>query len=271
LSASETTIGFIGAGNMAQAIIRGLIQSGHPANRIAVANPSSEKLQIISALAADIFISNDNHAVAERSDMVVLATKPNFITHVAGEIADTQPKLVISVAAGIKLASIENALLPGTPVVRNMPNQPAVLGLGMSGLVGNTMVDDAGHELAAYIASATGELVWLENEALMDAITAISGSGPAYFYLLLEMLEAGAIEYGFTPDVARKLAVQTGLGATTLAQHDAGTLADLRRRVTSPGGTTEAAITSLENHGLRSIFQQALDAARQKSIDLGNK
>jgi pyrroline-5-carboxylate reductase len=271
LNATETTIGFIGAGNMAQAIIRGLLQAGHPPNRIAVADPGKETLHTITALDSDIFVSSDNYVVAERSDVVVLATKPNTIEQVAAEIASAQPKLVISVAAGIKLASIEKALAPATAVVRNMPNQPALLGLGMSGLVGNAAVDSADHELAAYIAAATGELVWLDDESLMDAITAISGSGPAYFYLLLEMLEAGAIAYGFTPDVARKLAVQTGLGATTLALQDPATLAELRRRVTSPGGTTEAAIKSLESDSLRTIFQQALDAARQKSIELGNK
>ena len=256
---------------MAQAIIRGLIRAGHPPERIAVANPGSEKLHAVSALAKGIFVSNDNRTVAERSDTVVLATKPPYIKQVAGEIADTRPALVISVAAGIKLADIEGALLPGTPVVRNMPNQSAILGLGLSGLVGNSAVDSASRELASYIAQATGELVWLDNESLMDAITAISGSGPAYFYLLLEMLEAGAIQYGFSPDIARKLAVQTGLGATALAGQETCSLAELRRRVTSPGGTTEAAITSLETNGLRRIFQQALDAARQKSIDLGNK
>ena len=256
---------------MAQAIIRGLIQAGHPPSRIAAANPGNEKLQAVSALAPDIFVSNDNRTVAQRSDAVVLATKPPYIKQVAGEIADTNPKLVISVAAGIKLANIETALAPGTPLVRSMPNQPAVLGLGMSGLVANAAVDSTSRELASYIAHATGELVWLESESLMDAVTAISGSGPAYFYLLLEMLEAGAIQYGFAPDIARKLAVQTGLGATALAQQDTGTLAELRQRVTSLGGTTEAAIASLEASGLRSIFQQALDAARQKSIDLGNK
>ncbi|MFT4591703.1 MAG: pyrroline-5-carboxylate reductase [Gammaproteobacteria bacterium] len=271
MNANSNTIGFIGAGNMAQAIIRGLLEAGHPAKQIAVANPSNDKLEILRALNTDIYTTQSNTDVAEKSDVVVLATKPQRIAQVAAEIAGARPQLVMSVAAGITLATIEAELAAGTAVVRNMPNQPATVGLGMSGLVANSATDDTAKLVASYIGEASGEVVWLEKESLIDAITAISGSGPAYFYLLLEILEAGAVEFGFSPAVARKLALQTGLGATTLAREDGGELVELRRRVTSPGGTTEAAIKSLEAHDIRATFQRAFTAARDRATELGKK
>lgn len=271
MKTNSKTIGFIGAGNMAQAIIRGLLEAGHPAKHIAVANPSNDKLEILRAVNADIYTTSSNIDVAEKSDVVVLATKPQHIAKVAAEIAGTRPQLVMSVAAGITLATIEAALAAGTAVVRNMPNQPATVGLAMSGLVANSATDDTAKLIASYIGEASGEVVWLEKESLIDAITAISGSGPAYFYLLMEMLEASAVEFGFSPAVARKLAIQTGLGATALAREDGGELAELRRRVTSPGGTTEAAIQSLEAHDIRTTFQVAVTAARDRATELGKK
>ncbi len=271
MSHTEQTIGFIGAGNMSLAIIRGLLDAGHSPSRIAAADPSEHQLQTLLDLSTDIFTSTDNVAVAGRSDAVVLATKPQHIVPVAGEIAGKSIPLIVSIAAGVKLSAIAEAFQEPQAVVRIMPNQPALLGLGMAGLVANAAVDEPGRNLANYIAEATGEAVWLDDESLMDGITAISGSGPAYFYLLLEMLEAGAREFGFSDQVARKLAVQTGIGATQLAAADAASLAELRRRVTSPGGTTEAAINSLEDGGIRAAFKQALEAARDKSIELGNK
>ncbi len=263
------TIGFIGGGNMAQAIIRGLLNAGHAANQIAVAEPNGNQAERLRALSQDLIVSRSNTEIAECSDIVVLATKPQYIAAVAEEISATKPALVISIAAGITLATIEASVGSGIAVVRNMPNQPSVVGLGMSGLIGNTSVDSDAREAADYIAKATGEVVWLEDESLMDAITAISGSGPAYLYLVMEMLAAGAEEFGFSKDVSRKLAVQTALGAASLAAADDTELAELRRRVTSPGGTTEAAINSLENSDIRTIFQQALNAARERSIELG--
>lgn len=263
------TIGFIGGGNMAQAIIRGLLNAGHAANQIAIAEPNGDQVERLSALSPDLIISHSNTEIAECSDVVVLATKPQYIAVVAEEIAATKPALVISIAAGITLATIEASIGSGVAVVRNMPNQPSVVGLGMTGLIGNASVDSDAHEAADYIAKATGEVVWLENESLMDAITAISGSGPAYLYLVMEMLAAGAEDFGFSKDIARKLAVQTALGAASLANSDDTNLAELRRRVTSPGGTTEAAINSLESSGIRNTFEQALKAARNRSIELG--
>lgn len=271
MNANSKTIGFIGAGNMAQAIIRGLLDAGHPAKQIAVADPSNDKLETLRSVNADIYTTSNNIKVAEKSDAVVLATKPQHIAKVAAEIADTRPQLVMSVAAGITLAAIEAVLAPGTAVVRNMPNQPATVGLGMSGLVANSAADNTAKLIASYIGEASGEVVWVEKESLIDAITAISGSGPAYFYLLLEVLEAGAVEFGFSPAVARKLALQTGIGATALAREDGGELAELRRRVTSPGGTTEAAIKSLEAQDIRATFQAAFTAARDRATELGKK
>jgi len=265
------TIGFIGGGNMAQAIIRGLLAAGHSAERIAVADPSDGLNEKLEALSPDIFVSTSNTEVAARSDVIVLATKPQYIAGVASEIAPTKPELVISIAAGITLDTINDALGEGIAVVRYMPNTPSVVGLGMTGLIGNAVADDAAKAIADYIAGAIGAVVWLDDEAMMDAITAVSGSGPAYIFLVMEMLAEGAKAFGFNEDVARLLAVQTTLGAATLAANDDVDLAELRKRVTSPGGTTEAAINSMEDGNIRDLFQQALEAARDRSIELGKK
>jgi len=263
------TIGFIGGGNMAQAIIRGLLAAGHPAEKIAVADPGDASQEALRAIDTGMLVSANNAEVASAADVIVLATKPQYIVQVAEEIADSNPELVISVAAGITIESLENALGESTPVVRIMPNTPALVGEGMAGLVGNKLVTDTEKAIANSIVDATGEAIWLDNESLMDAVTAISGSGPAYFFLVMELLANGAKDFGFSEDVARKLAVQTALGAATLANSDDTDLNELRRRVTSPGGTTEAACNSLLDDDLAVIFRRALKAARDKSIELG--
>jgi len=263
------TIGFIGGGNMAQAIIRGLLNAGHPANRIAVADPGDASREAVAAINSEMLISTDNKAVAEASDVLVLATKPQYITEVATEISDSKPGLVISIAAGITLDAIESALDGNTAVVRIMPNTPALVGKGMAGLVGNSAVAADQKAIADYIVDATGEAVWLDDECMMDAVTAISGSGPAYFFLIMELLTEGARSFGFSDEVAQKLAVQTALGAATLADAEGIDPEELRRRVTSPNGTTEAACNSLLDSGIKDTFQKALEAARDRSIELG--
>jgi len=263
------TIGFIGGGNMAQAIIKGLLAAGHPAKKIAVADPGESILETLQEIDAGIVTSNSNSEVSGAADVLVLATKPQYISQVAEECAPGNPELVISVAAGITLATIEESIGSATPVVRIMPNTPALVGEGMAGLVGNSLVSDNEKAIADSIVNATGEAIWLDNEALMDAVTAISGSGPAYFFLVMELLANGAKDFGFDEAVARKLAVKTALGAATLANSEDTDLQELRRRVTSPGGTTEAACNSLLDDDIAAIFRKALNAARDKSIELG--
>jgi len=263
------TIGFIGGGNMAQAIIRGLLAAGHPAQKIAVADPGDTARSALSEIDSGMLVGDDNAAVAAAADVLVLATKPQYIVDVAQQCAGSNQELVVSIAAGITLASIEAALGDNVAVVRIMPNTPSLVGRGMAGLVGNAAVGDAEKVIADSIVAATGTGIWVSDEAMMDAVTAVSGSGPAYFFMMMELLADGAESFGFDKATARQLAVETALGAATLASAEDVDLAELRRRVTSPGGTTEAACTTLEAGGIRELFEKALTAARDRSIELG--
>ncbi len=272
MSTADRQIGFIGGGNMGQAIIRGLIQAGHPPQLLSVADPDSACQDELRNLHAGLYISPDNLAVAEKADVLVLAVKPQMMRTVAEETAASErpaDQLIVSIAAGTTIGSLLAWFGSEVPVVRAMPNQPALIGAGLSVLTPSASVTEAQRELADYIASAIGTAVWLDNESLMDAATAVSGSGPAYFYLLMELIENSALDFGFSKDVASRLTVGTALGAARIADTVGSDLADLRRRVTSPGGTTAAALKVLEDAEIRDIFRRALEAARDRSAELG--
>ena len=271
----ETTdkhIGFIGGGNMGQAIVRGLIQAGHPPQLLSVADPDSSRQEVLRDLHAGLVISPDNFVVAEQADALILAVKPQIMRTVADQLARSERpanQLIVSIAAGTTLKSLHAWFGSETPVVRIMPNQPAVIGAGTSVLTASASVNELQRGLAGYIGAAIGTAVWLENESLMDAATAVSGSGPAYFYLLMELIESSAIKFGFSKEVASKLTVTTALGAARLADTVGSPLVDLKRQVTSPGGTTAAALDVLEDAEIRDIFHRALEAARNRSAELG--
>jgi pyrroline-5-carboxylate reductase len=272
LKHTNTHIGFIGGGNMAQAIIRGLLQAGHPAKRISVADPLPEQQQVIAELATEITLTDDNASLAKQCDVLVLAVKPQIMSTVAeplGQINRPATQVVISVAAGITLEAMSDWFGADSALIRVMPNQPALIGEGMSGLCATSNVTDAGKGQAAYVMEATGKALWFDDEKLMDAVTAVSGSGPAYFYLIMEIMQAVAEEFGFDKTTARTLSVQTALGAGHVAAASDEELAALRKRVTSPGGTTEAALKTLEASGIRDMFRTALQAARDRSLELG--
>jgi pyrroline-5-carboxylate reductase len=271
-SNNNAKIGFIGGGNMAQAIIKGLLQAGHSAKNIRVSDPSAEQLAAITMLEPALGTGSDNAALAAECDALVLAVKPQIMPAIAavlGELPRPDGQVIVSVAAGITLRSFGNWFGNDAAVVRVMPNQPALVGAGMSGLCATAAVGTAGRELADYLMRATGQAVWFEDEMLMDAVTAISGSGPAYFYLIMEIMQEVAVEVGFDAATARNLATQTALGAASVASQTPDELALLRERVTSPGGTTAAALNSLEESGIRDIFRTALQAARDRSVELG--
>lgn len=271
-SQKEMSIGFAGGGYMAQAIIRGLLQAGHNPNKICVADPSAEQRDAVNCIEKRVVTTADNSRLAAGSDVLVLAVKPQIIPEVAQELGNQQRALrqvVVSIAAGITLATLEKCLGAGTQIVRVMPNQPALAGQGISGLCANEPTDELGRSAAEYLITATGQAVWVADENLMDAVTAVSGSGPAYFYLLMEILHDVAMEFGFDTETARKLSIQTALGAATVAAQSADELAVLRERVTSPGGTTAAALESLDKAGIHDIFRKAVNAARERSIELG--
>lgn len=272
MSVDNLTIGLIGGGNMARALVRGLLQAGHPAGRIQVADPDPAQLEQVVALHASVGIHADNREVARTADVLVLAVKPQLMADVARGLAAAPRRagqLILSVAAGITLDSLRGWFGAATPLVRVMPNQPATIGAGISGLAASVNVGVAERQVAQYIASATGQAVWLHDESLMDAVTAVSGSGPAYFYLLMEHMEQAAIGLGLPAELAAALTRETALGAARVVIETRAEPGRLRAAVTSPGGTTAAALRVFEAASLGAIVREALAAARDRSAELG--
>lgn len=272
MSDHQLLIGFIGGGNMARAIITGLLGAGHQADRVWVADPSDAQREVLRSLDKHLRVSSDNLAVAESAEVLVLAVKPQLMQAVVAGLKDAvrpQRQLVVSIAAGVTLASLSAWLNRRTAVVRVMPNQPALVGAGMSVLTASADTSLAQRRQAQYVAEAMGSARWVDDETLMDAVTAISGSGPAYFYLLMEIMEDCATEMGLPAELARTLPREAAFGAGCVARQSQSGLAELRAGVTSPGGTTEAALAVLESADFRDIFRRALQAARDRSVDLG--
>jgi len=218
-----------------------------------------------------IRVSRDNAEVVDGADVVVLAVKPQVIDQVAAAAAPVvaHSQLLISVAAGVPLARIGRALPAGQPLIRAMPNTPALIGAGISALCANGDANDAQRRLAEYILGAAGEVVWIEDESLMDTVTAVSGSGPAYFFLLIEALAAAGVRHGLPEAVANRLALQTGAGACRMAAESEHAVTELRAGVSSPGGTTEAALQALEQDGFCEQIERAVAAAVQRGKELG--
>jgi len=269
---NQTRIGFIGGGNMAQAIIRGLLEAGHMPERLLVSDPSEKQRNALRQLSNKIQIGDDNADLAITCDVLVLAVKPQILADVARALpSDDRPanQLIISIAAGITVSALRGWLGPGPRLVRVMPNTPALIGAGMSGLYADD-IDSIGSGLAEYIMAAAGEILWVQEEALIDAVTAVSGSGPAYFFLLMEIMQDVAVELGLDENQAQLLATKTAAGAGLLALQSEESAATLRARVTSPGGTTAAALQKLEDGGIRDIVRAAMVAARDRAVELGS-
>ncbi len=268
------TVGFIGGGNMTRAIAGGLLDDGYNARKISIAEPSDEQRTALGDSLPGIFVSANNAEVVARSGCIVLSVKPQIIAAVCKDLSSavqaTKP-LVISIAAGPRIEDIDNWLGGNNAVVRVMPNQPALLRKGVSGIYGNDMTTVEQMTAATNILSAVGPVVAVACEADIDAVTAISGSGPAYFYLLIDMLAKTGIELGLNENVARQLATETALGAAALAKQSGESMDTLISRVRSPGGTTAAAIDALEASGIRDIFATALTAARDRAIELADQ
>jgi len=264
-------IGFIGGGNMARAIVSGLLDAGHDPDCLLVADPSDRQQSRIRRLNDHLHVSGDNVSVAEAAEIMVLAVKPQILepaTNGLKKAARPADQLIISIAAGITLKSLQ-AFLDQTAVVRIMPNQPAQIGAGISALVATSETSDVQRTQAEYIADTMGTFVWISDEALMDVVTAISGSGPAYFYLLMEIMAQCAEQMGLPKSLANALTCQTGLGAALMASKTQLPFDELRANVTSKGGTTDAAIGVLEAAEIRDIVRRALQAARDRSAELG--
>jgi pyrroline-5-carboxylate reductase len=266
----ESTIAFVGGGNMARSLIGGLLADGCNTGNIRVADPRGSQLESLRRQFS-VTTSLSNEEMAAGADVVVMAVKPQIMRSAALQVADAvarQHPLVVSIAAGIRCEDLGRWLGGGIALVRAMPNTPALVQSGATALFANARVNPEQKELAESIMRAVGLTVWLDDEGLMDAVTALSGSGPAYFFLVMEAMEAAGKKLGLENDTARLLTLQTALGAARLALESDEPTSSLRERVTSPGGTTEKAIRVLRDAGLEQLFERAVGAACTRSEEL---
>jgi pyrroline-5-carboxylate reductase len=267
------TIGFIGGGNMARSLIGGLLADGYAADLLWVSNKTPEKVQKLQA-AFGINVAENNQQICTTCDVVIFAVKPQILQAVAKELAaviQQKRPLVISIAAGVRTNDLERFLGGDIAVVRTMPNTPALLGCGATGLYATQQVNAEQRALAESIMRAVGVAVWLNDEKQLDALTAISGSGPAYFFLIMEILQKTAEKMGLKTDDARLLVLQTALGAAKMAMESDEPPAELRKHVTSPNGVTEQAIASFQAANLDEIFERAVQAGRQRAETLAEQ
>ncbi|AHL77201.1 pyrroline-5-carboxylate reductase [Stutzerimonas stutzeri] len=267
-------IAFIGGGNMAASLIGGLRAQGVPATSICASDPGADKRAELEATHGIRTFADNGQALAG-ADVVLLAVKPQMMQSVCRDLAALlqSNQLIVSIAAGITCASLQEWLGPQTPraIVRCMPNTPALLRQGVSGLFANAQVSVEQKLQAEQLLSAVGLALWLDKEALIDAVTAVSGSGPAYFFLMIEAMTAAGERLGLPRDTAAQLTMHTALGAARMACESDVEAAELRRRVTSPNGTTEAAIKAFQAGGFESLVQQAMNAAAQRSAELAEQ
>ena len=267
---NNTTLTFIGGGNMAGSLIGGLIADDWDPARIRVADTSTQRLEQLSQQ-FPIKTTTSNTDAADQADIIVLAVKPQVIKSVAQELADIvtqQQPLVVSIAAGIPASALGNWLGKSTAIVRAMPNTPAMVQSGAAALYANASVSEDQRSIAESILRAVGIVIWVDDEAQMDAVTALSGSGPAYFFLFMEALQMAGQELGLPKDTARLLALQTAFGAAKMALESNEDAATLRHQVTSPGGTTEHAIRTFQEGEFETLVSKALLAAATRSREL---
>jgi pyrroline-5-carboxylate reductase len=267
------SIAFIGGGNMARSLIGGLIHGGHAPESIWVAEPDSNQREFLRSRYG-VHTSAHNVETVAKAEVLVLAVKPQIVQSVAQQLAaeiQTRQPLVISIAAGVRESDLRRWLGGGAlSLVRSMPNTPALVGSAASALFANPYVSEEHRQIAESLLRAVGVTVWVEEEHLLDVVTAVSGSGPAYFFLMMEALEHAAHSLGLEADQARLLTLQTAFGAAKMALESAESPATLRVRVTSPGGTTERALAILSNGGMEPLLVQAVAAARQRAGELGD-
>lgn len=264
-------LGFIGGGNMAAALIGGLIAKGAHGANIVVVDPTEPARSRAERTWGARTAATPGAELADR-DVIVLAVKPQQMREVCAQLAPhLGDSLVLSVAAGIRIQDLSRWLNGHARIVRGMPNTPALSGLGMTGLAANAGLSEDDRATASAIANAVGKSVWVPSEAQIDAVTAISGSGPAYVFYFIEAMQQAAQELGLSAEDGRTLAVETFLGAATLAGQSAEPVELLRERVTSKGGTTYAALTSMEGAGVKAAFVRAMHAAAARGKEMGEE
>lgn len=265
-------IAFIGGGNMAASLIGGLIANGMAPSNIRVGEPDAGRREWLRSEFGVEAVAN-NHDAINHADVVVLAVKPQqtrtVLESLAGPMQQIRP-LLISIVAGIRESAIQRWSGDNLPIVRVMPNTPALVGAGAAGLYANPLTSDEQKSLAESLLRAVGTATWTDDEEGIDLVTAVSGSGPAYFFLLMEIIEAAAIELGMPAKQARLLTLETALGAGKLALESQESPAELRQRVTSPGGTTEAALKIMTEAGLPATIEKAIAAAASRSRELAD-
>jgi len=269
-----TKVGLIGGGNMGRAIAGGLLRGGMHATNLMVAEPLPEQCDLLRKELYGIMVTEDNETVAAAAETLLFSVKPQILKPVCEKLREAvqhSRPLIMSIAAGPKIDDIDQWLGGGLSVVRVMPNQPALIDQGISALFANQRTDESGRDMAEKIMTAVGQVVWLDSESKMDVVTAVSGTGPSYFYLLIDcMIEAG-INAGIDPETARTLAVETARGATSLAAAETETMSSLIERVRSPGGTTTAAFELLDAADVRGIFAAAIGAAERRAAELASE
>jgi len=262
-------IAFIGGGHMTTSLIGGLRSGGLPASDITVADPVAGQLERLRR-EFGVQVTDDNMAAASGADLIVLAVKPQDMATATRSLAAAgdSRRVVLSIAAGIRLANLATWLGSHVPVVRAMPNRPALIGAGITAACAGAGVSETERARAEWVLAAAGQVVWLDDESQMDAVTAVSGSGPAYFFLLIEAIEDAGVSLGLPRGTARLLAVHTALGAGRMAAESGELPAQLREQVTSTGGTTAAALAVLDSADFRGLVQRAIMAAARRSTEL---
>ena len=270
----DNKIAFIGGGNMARAIAGGLLRGGMHATNIFISEPREEQCEKLRKEFYGTFVSTDNKAVSNAAEIILFAVKPQILKSVCHELRETIQKtkpLIISIAAGPSIKDIDQWLGGNMAIVRVMPNQPAMIDQGVSAMFANSLTQRKNCLLAEKIMSSVGKALWLEKESQMDAVTAISGTGPAYFYLLIDIMIKAAIENGMNPEISRMLAVETARGASALSASSPESMTSMIERVRSPGGTTMAALEYLDSKEARKIFSKAIDVARERAKELAEE
>ena len=272
---NKTVIGFIGAGNMAYALIKGLLNNGFDANQINISDPNEELLRNRES-ELKVTTYSDNASLLSNSDVIFFAVKPQVLSNVCLELKGIvkSKHLFVSIVAGIRSSDINRWLGGNFSLIRTMPNTPALFQSGVTGLFANELVDNEQKSLVSSILSSVGECFWVNEEKLIDAITAISGSGPAYFFLLMESMKQAGMALGLDEETANSLSIQTAYGASLMANKTGKDSRTLRAEVTSPNGTTQSAIESFQDQNFEGIVanatRAAYDRARELSNELGN-
>jgi len=269
---NKRNLAFVGAGNMASSIIGGLIATGTPADDISVYDPNAVQLKRIAST-YQVHAAESNASASKSATTIVLAVKPDVVQNVCREIASaiSHNPLIVSIAAGVRVKDILRWLSADTAIVRCMPNTPALLNLGANALFANEHCNAQHRDLAQALIGATGITQWVDNEDQIDTVTALSGSGPAYFFLLNECMTQAAVDMGLSAEVAQNLAIETAYGAASMARAQENTPAQLRDNVTSKGGTTAAALSTFKQSGFANAVANAMTAARDRATALGDE